>query len=113
MKKIKEIFIILCNPDVWYQQQEYDANHDRFITTLLDKPIDSLDEYHVVIGGVSLWVGNIPYSCFNLHKTFEYNYNFRPSRINILKMIDKIKEHKKQRGLDKIKELDLFIKNNS
>lgn len=110
MKKIIDCLSILFMPKIWIQNNKYDKNHDEFVNKLLDSPVQKLNNYTMIINGVELWIGNMPYDCLTFYEWNGYKSNFRTSRFTILKAIRKIKEAQSKRIDEERKNLDSFIK---
>ena len=86
----------LFKPNYWSMNYCYNKEVDLIINELLDKydfsDLDDL-EFTCKLGKATIWVGNIPYASFRLYGTKLERY--RPSRLTILKALDKFNTFKK------------------
>ena len=68
-KIIREFFWRLFRPSFWYQGGETSLVWDQALTEFMDegKPVQNIDNFTCVIGGVTIWLGNYPYSYGNIY----------------------------------------------
>jgi hypothetical protein len=100
MKKILEAIEIAFSLKYWDQMQPYSKELDGIVSELIrDHEFVNISDFTAMIGGVELWIGNIPYSCM-----MPMQMNARPSRITIKRGVRKLQAAQKLIRKEKIKQ---------
>ncbi len=99
----------IFRPSYWSMNYPYSKDVDEIILELLNN--NDFESYRTeakgtaYLGNTLIWVGNKPYASITLYETCLENY--RPSRLTILKALNKLKKlEKKEKAKDKIKFLE-------
>ena len=88
MKKFILGLQFIFKPNYWLIYGEYNNTWDKILNKLLDEnDFVNIGEYTAELGGVTIWIANIPYACM-----MPYNKTFiRPSRLTIQRGVRKLK----------------------
>lgn len=83
---------VLLTPSCWFQNYSYNKKFDRRLIELMkSNKFEYIDDYHVRLGDVILWIRNHPYASM-VPMINGNNLRIRPSRITILEAYDKMVE---------------------
>jgi 3-polyprenyl-4-hydroxybenzoate decarboxylase len=100
MKKILEAIEIAFSLKYWDQTKTYSKELDNVVSKLIrDYEFTNISYHTAMIGGVELWIANIPYSCM-----MPIGMNVRPSRITIKRGVRKLQAAQKAIIEEKIKQ---------
>jgi hypothetical protein len=100
MRKILEAIEIAFSLTYWSQTQPYSKGLDDIVSELIrDHEFTNISYHIAMIGGVELWIANIPYSCM-----MPIGMNARPSRITIKRGVEKLEAAKKLIREERIKQ---------
>lgn len=98
MKKFFLNLQFIFKPDFWDVLIPFNKQWDDDLNYLIDNVPAKLDEsncfdrthYNIIFGRgddiIYVWIRNYPYSYGKPFKPGDYNYNYRPSRLTILKL---------------------------
>lgn len=107
INKIIDIFLVITTPASWVTIHKYNSVLDKWLIDALKDPhfIETGSEYTIKLNGITLWVGNSPYSCgypdgFDLN-IFDTGVPARSTMIRFMKSVNKFKS-----GLIVEKEMD-------
>jgi len=86
----------IFRPDYWVMNNSYSKELDKFMNDLLDNyEFESINEYTAKLGGITIWISNVPYAAMIPYEREIHNLDIRPSRLTIKKGLKKLKNTKK------------------
>lgn len=82
---------VLTTPGCWIQLNPYSPEWEHDLRKLMaEHRFTEIRECTTMLGPLSIWIENHPYSSFRPYKSFEYDDRVRPRRITVLEAMDKL-----------------------
>ena len=88
MKKFLINLQFIFRPSYWLMLRPYNKDIDKIMNHLLDEhEFSNIGEFTAFLGDVEIWIMNRPSNCM---MPYEFVYKYRPSRLTILRGINKL-----------------------
>jgi len=96
MKKLIANIKIILSPSYWVMNYPYSKEVDLFMIDLLDNyDFENIQQHTACLGGVKIWIENIPYACMWIYQGDCNILNLRPSRKTVYRGVKKLEQAKK------------------